>query len=99
MLSAMETIGRARLVHADCFKWLKQQLENSIHAVVTDPPYGVLEFDPDQLVKRANGKGGIWRLPPAFDGHQRAPLPRFTALNAKDRKRISEFFTEWAKAA
>ena len=48
----------------------------------------MVEFDTDQLEKRAAGKGGIWRLPPAFDGHQRSPLPRFTALNAKERARI-----------
>ena len=28
-----------------------------------------------QLEKPANGKGGIWRIPPSFDGHTRSPLP------------------------
>ena len=41
--------------------------------------------------------GGIWRLTPAFDGSIRAPLPRFTALDSKDRKRLSLFFTEWSR--
>lgn len=41
----------------------------------------------------------MWRIPPAFDGHQRSPLPRFTALDKKERQRIVEFFTEWGKLA
>jgi site-specific DNA-methyltransferase (adenine-specific) len=92
-------IGNSRIVHADCFEWLGRIPENSLHAVVTDPPYGVKEYDFDQIVKRANGNGGIWRIPPSFDGHTRQPLPRFTALNAKERKQIQTFFIEWAKAA
>jgi site-specific DNA-methyltransferase (adenine-specific) len=64
---------------------------------VTDPPYGIKEYDNDQLKKRANGNGGVWRIPPSFDGHQRAPLPRFTALNDKDRERIRRFFEEWSR--
>jgi site-specific DNA-methyltransferase (adenine-specific) len=89
--------SRGRIVHADCFEWLSRLPENSLHAVVTDPPYGVREYDDDELEKRAAGKGGIWRLPPAFDGSVRAPLPRFTALDARDRKRLVLFFAEWAR--
>lgn len=84
-------------MHADCFEWLSRVPENSIHAVVTDPPYGVKEYDFDQLLKRANGNGGIWRIPPSFDGHQRSPLPRFTALSSKERLTLKNFFVEWAK--
>lgn len=85
------------LVHADCFEWLERVGTDAIHAVVTDPPYGVIEFDSDHLAKRASGSGGIWRIPPSFDGHERAPLPRFTALNAKERERLRDFFAEWSK--
>jgi len=67
--------------------------------MVTDPPYGVKEYDLDQLEKRENGNGGIWRLPPSFDGHQRSPLPRFTALNSNERKSLEKFFREWARLA
>ncbi|MBD2773885.1 site-specific DNA-methyltransferase [Iningainema tapete] len=91
-----EKIGNSTIVHADCFSFLSQLAENSIHAVVTDPPYGVKEYDFDQLVKRANGNCGIWRIPPSFDGHQRAPLPRFTALTSKERQVLKNFFVEWA---
>jgi site-specific DNA-methyltransferase (adenine-specific) len=91
--------GRSRIIHADCFEWLARTHENSLHAIVTDPPYGVKEYDAHQLEKRSNGKGGMWRIPPSFDGHVRAPLPRFTALDEKDRKRLSAFFTNWATLA
>lgn len=91
--------GRSRIIHADCFEWLARTHENSLHAIVTDPPYGVKEYDAHQLEKRSNGKGGMWRLPPSFDGHVRAPLPRFTALDKKDRKRLLAFFANWATLA
>ncbi|KWT86753.1 DNA-methyltransferase [Candidatus Magnetominusculus xianensis] len=86
-----------RIIHADCFEWLSRLPENSLHAVVTDPPYGVREYDANELEKRSKGKGGVWRIPPTFDGSVRAPLPRFTALDAKDRKRLSKFFSEWSR--
>lgn len=90
-------IGHSLAVHADCFEWFGRLPGNSIHTIVTDPPYGVKEYNFDQIEKRANGNGGIWRIPPSFDGHQRAPLPRFTALNGKEREELQRFFLEWAK--
>src|SRR5438067_11059048 len=92
-----KAIGNSMIVCANCFDWLTHMPESSIHAVVTDPPYGVKEFEFDQLEKRQNGNGGIWRIPPSFDGHQRAPLPRFTALNDKERSELRGFFGEWRK--
>jgi site-specific DNA-methyltransferase (adenine-specific) len=92
-------IGDSLIVHADCLEWLGRIPEDSLHAIVTDPPYGVKEYEFDQLEKRANGSGGIWRIPPSFDGHVRAPLPRFTALNPKERAQLARFFVEWAKVA
>ncbi len=94
-----ERIGCAAVLHADCFEWLSRIPENSLHAIVTDPPYGVKEYNFDQIKKMASGSGGTWRIPPSFDGHKRAPLPRFTALNVKERRAIDLFFTEWAKLA
>jgi len=90
-------IGKSLIIHADCLEWLGRIPENSIHAIVTDPPYGVKEYNFDQLEKRENGNGGIWRLPPTLDGYTRAPLPRFTALNEKELKEIYRFFLEWSK--
>ena len=96
---ASTRIGRSFIIHADCFEWLSRIPENSLHAIVTDPPYGVKEYDFDQLKKRINGNGGIWRIPPSFDGHLRAPLPRFTALDAGERYRLHRFFVEWGRLA
>ncbi len=89
--------GRSCIIHADCFEWLSRLPENCFHAVVTDPPYGVREFDLHELEKRSNGNGGIWRIPPSFDGCTRSPLPRFTALDERDRKRLSLSFEEWGQ--
>ena len=91
-----QTIGRSLILHADCLEWMGRIPENSIHGIVTDPPYGVKEYEFDQLEKRANGNGGIWRIPPSFDGSTRQPLPRFTALNQRERGQLSRFFKEWA---
>lgn len=93
-----DTIGTSLIIHADCLEWLSRLPKNSIHSVVTDPPYGVKEYDFDQLEKMSGGKTGIWRIPPSFDGNVRSPLPRFTALNKKERKALYRFFLEWAKA-
>lgn len=84
------------LIHADCMEWLGRAPKESVHAVVTDPPYGVKEYTFDQIEKRNNGNGGIWRIPPAFDGSRRSPLPRFTALNEKEREQLRRFFSEWS---
>ena len=89
-------VGGCLVVHADCLEWLARIPENSLHAVVTDPPYGVKEYDFDQLRKRANGNGGVWRIPPSFDGNERTPLPRFTDLSQKERRTLRRFFEEWA---
>jgi site-specific DNA-methyltransferase (adenine-specific) len=92
-----EQIGQSYILQANCFEWLARLPENSLHAIVTDPPYGVKEFEVEQIEKRENGNGGIWRIPPSFDGHRRAPLPRFTALNDKEIETLRCFFVEWAK--
>lgn len=92
-------LENALVIHGDCLQWMEQIPQSSLHAIVTDPPYGVKEYDPDQLEKRKNGIGGVWRIPPSFDGHKRSPLPRFTALNQMERERMQTFFFEWAKLA
>lgn len=83
---------RATLFHADCFDWLAARDEASIHAVVTDPPYGLTEYSQKELTKLRSGRGGVWRVPPSFDGHTRAPLPRFTIMTDEDRKQLYAFF-------
>ncbi|MCY4134940.1 MAG: DNA methyltransferase [bacterium] len=91
-------IGRATLFHGDCLDWLADQPSNSVHGVVTDPPYGLVEYQPDQQRKLRRGRGGVWRLPPAFDGHQRSPVPRFTTLTPSDLDALDRFFSTWADA-
>lgn len=90
--------GQISLFQADCLDWLAQRGEQSIHAVVTDPPYGLVEYQPAQLAKMRNGRGGVWRIPPSFDGFQRSPVPRFTTLSDKELGNLETFFGEWAEA-
>jgi site-specific DNA-methyltransferase (adenine-specific) len=87
------------LVMADALQWMAAREESSIHAIVTDPPYGLIEFDEDEHDKLRAGKGGVWRIPPSFDGSKRTPLPRFTVLTATDRERLSTFFAAFAYQA
>ena len=86
------SIGKASLYHADCFDWLARQPSHTIHAVVADPPYGLVEYTAKETTKLRAGKGGVWRLPPSFDGNRRAPLPRFTVLDEHDRIELHKFF-------
>ena len=89
--------GDATLVHGDCFDWLAARPDNSIHAVVTDPPYGLQEYTATEQRKLRSGRGGVWRIPPSFDGHTRSPLPRFTTLNDVQRAYLREFFMTWTR--
>lgn len=88
--------GKSTLILSDCIDWLRSQPECSVHAVVTDPPYGLFEYTAEQQSKLRKGKGGVWRIPPSFDGVQRSPLPRFTVLSPKDLAALDEFFFLWA---
>ena len=90
-------VGRARLIQADCLEWLAVQPDASVHAVVTDPPYGLVEYTPKEQEKLRRGRGGVWRLPPSFDGCTRSPLPRFTTLTAIDLARMERFFRRWGR--
>jgi len=89
--------GRSKLYAGDCLNWLAAQRANSIHAVVTDQPYGLVEYSDEQQEKLRNGQGGVWRIPPSFDGHKRSPLPRFTTLGSRDMENLASFFFTWAK--
>lgn len=84
---------RATYVLTDTLKWLADLPPNSIHAVVTDPPYGIIEYDEKNQAKLRKGRGGVWRIPPRFDGANRKPLPRFTVLSKEAILNLHGFFS------
>ncbi len=92
-------MARYNIHLGDCLAWMEKQSENSVHAIVTDPPYGLREYTPAEQEKLRNGHGGVWRIPPSFDGCRRRPLPRFTVLTEADRDRLRRFFGEFARRA
>lgn len=96
---SIQPMPRIQLILADALQWMAERDENSVHAIVTDPPYGLREYADEDHAKLRKGRGGVWRLPPAFDGAQRSPLPRFTVLTAKDREQLTTFFTAFAYQA
>jgi len=85
------------LEQTDCFEWLRQCPARSIHAVCTDPPYGILEFTEKELSKLRIGRGGVWRLPPKVGGSHRDPLPRFTILTEEQKLHLRDYFRDWGK--
>ena len=95
-----QKLREAYKIHcADAFLWLKGRKSQSIHAIVTDPPYGLKEYTDTEKTKLRNGRGGVWRIPPSFDGCERGPVPRFTTLNADDVAALRAFFFKFAKQA
>ena len=83
---------RATYIHADAIQWLRGLPASSIHAVVTDPPYGLVEYEDKDHRKLRAGRGGVWRIPPSFDGAKRQPLPRFTVLSQEEIAGLYDFF-------
>lgn len=89
--------GNATLIQGDCFDWLAKAPTNSVEAVVTDPPYGLVEYSEQEQAKLRKGRGGVWRIPPSFDGNKRSPLPRFTVLSREDIGELERFFFAWSR--
>ena len=89
--------GDTQLLRCDCLDWLDQQGANSVQAVVTDPPYGLVEYSDQEQQKLRSGRGGVWRIPPSFDGAMRSPLPRFTVLTGTDLNAIERFYLAWGR--
>jgi site-specific DNA-methyltransferase (adenine-specific) len=83
----------------DCIEWMHSRAANTVHAIVTDPPYGMKEFTEPEKTKLREGHGGVWRIPPAFDGVKRAPVPRFTVLTDEDKEEFRQFSLRFAAAA
>jgi DNA modification methylase len=83
----------------DAFEWMAERKPSSVHAIVTDPPYGLKEYTDIEKHKLQIGRGGVWRIPPAFDGCKRGPLPRFTVLDESDQSALKAFFKRFAECA
>src|SRR5579864_2777142 len=84
------------LYQADCLDWMDCQPANHVHAIVTDPPYGLKEYTHEEKQKLRNGHGGVWRIPPSYDGCKRGPVPRFTVLTEADRAALKAYFALFA---
>src|SRR2546423_119159 len=64
--------------HIDAFEWLASAPMKSIEAIVTDPPYGLVEYSDKELTKLKAGKcGGCPKLPGVV-GVNRIILPPFS---------------------
>lgn len=83
----------------DAIHWLSEAAPASIQAIVTDPPYGLVEYSRENLKKRERGRGGVWRIPPCLDGTQRRAVPRFTILSDEDLAQLHSFFSAFAFGA
>jgi len=67
------------LYQGDSFAWLSSAPRCSVHAVVTDPPYGLLEYSDSQLLKLRAGEGacGEFRRPSTAASDGRSPASRY----------------------
>jgi DNA modification methylase len=84
---------------ADCLECMDLYPAGHVQAIVTDPPYGLKEYTHEEKRKLRSGHGGIWRIPPSYDGCQRSPIPRFTVLTETDRNDLRKFFISFAHKA
>ena len=50
---------RYSLYLADCLAWMDRQPANSIHAIATDPPYGLKEYNSEEkrTLRRGRPRG------------------------------------------
>jgi DNA modification methylase len=56
---------KINIFFGNCIDILKTFQDNSIHAIVTDPPYGLKEYNQEELEKKIRGKvefGGFRHL-------------------------------------
>lgn len=90
--------NRATYILEEALGFLGGLPPSSLHAIVTDPPYGV-EYEEKDHSKLRAGRGGIWRIPPSFDGAKRKPLPRFTVLSDRDLDKLHRFFLAFGRGA
>ena len=62
-------------VLADTTQRLSDIPESCIHAIVTAPPYGLIESSKASMEKERAGQGDAWSIPPSFDSAKCSPMP------------------------
>ncbi len=90
-------INGSLLVHADCFEWLSRVDDSSLHAIVTDPPYGVKEFEDIELHKRSNGKGVHLENSTQLRRPHSLAASEIHRPNQEREGDASDIFVEWGK--
>lgn len=81
----------------EALAWMSEVPAQSVHACVTDPPFSLLEYSKTNHQKLREGRGGVWRIPPSFDGAKRQPLPRFTVVSTEELTALYDFFSRIAR--
>lgn len=86
------------LIRSDSMKWLDDCPAESFHAVVTDPPYGIREFE-EEHVEAISDKGGdeVWQTFRYADGAKRTVQPCFSSLTSAERRDVERFFLDFGK--
>ena len=85
------------IINGDCIEELKKLPDNSIDAIITDPPYG-LEFmgkDWDKFKEGKNIAGGTTGIDTPFGRSK--PLASFYQLTNENMLNFQNFTYEWAK--
>lgn len=85
------------LQNTDALAWLAAAGPELVHAIVTDPPFTLVDYSEGEVAKLRSGAGGVWRQPPALGGRKRAPLPRFTVLTPEQRRELAAFMRRFGE--
>jgi site-specific DNA-methyltransferase (adenine-specific) len=86
----------AVMVHAPYEEWILGVPDESIHVIITDPPFSVREFDEDNIKELENGNL-VWQdFRRMDDGHVRAPQPVFHTLSVGQKDEIRDFFRDFS---
>ena len=95
------------IIRGDCLEEMKKLPENSVDAIVTDPPYG-LEFMGKEWDKFVQGGGSGWKagqmadtqsLPDhnTFKKKGFGKLPVYRGMNIQQKINLQQFCNSWAK--
>lgn len=70
-----------RLYLADCLEWIDVQAPSSVHAIVTDPPYGLKEYTLEEKAKFAKRTRGRLAYPAVLRRVQAESCPALHRLD------------------